>query len=208
MEEITVTYSSPIVVMESRGDKVWLKGTLIRLDVPTANGRIYRFEEANTIADEAIGKPVFVFARMGKHLRDKTHEVGNIVKTWVNEAKRSIEGIIEVGNTEFFPHIIEEVKEGWGFSVGGIVKAMQMISSGGNLLMKCVNFMIDHVQLLRPNTQADGGAIVESVSNVPVEETISFSRDPWAEVSFLKGEETIIYVKGSNIKRVTFNEEG
>jgi len=202
-EIIEVNYRSPIEVIETRGNSALISANLIRLDVPTGNGRIYRFVEAERIAKEAVGKPVRLFATwLGKHIHKKSHEVGRILKTWIDQTRRSIRGIVEIKNTKHFPHIVQEVKKNWGVSVGGHVDGFQLINKAGRLFAKCINFAITHLQLLKPDTpRGDEGAIVEAVTDVG--ESISFSRDPWTMLQ-VEGDFEL-EIKGSGISGVVID---
>lgn len=203
LDEIVINYRSPIEVMEKKGGKAYLKGTFIRLDIPTTNGRIYRFEEGQQIAREALGKPVYVFSNITGHIKNKSHEIGKIIKAWLDKPSKSIKGIVEVWNTHKFPSIVEEVRTRWGFSIGGRAQFMQFLARGSRLFMRAINFSINHLQLLRPQVQADLGAYVESVN---VQESIGFSRNPWLVANFDLADQMKIKIKGRGIKRVIYNE--
>jgi hypothetical protein len=214
LNSVIVTYTSPIEVVETVGGKTHLTGTLIRLDVPTGNGRIYRFEEAEKIAHEAVGKPVRIgvdwkreHVGFTKETRNQAEKVtiGKILKAWVDRAKKAVKGVIEIANTTAFPRIVQEVKRGWAFSVGGFIDGFQLLSKAGRLLMKCLNFAIDHLQLLRPNEpRGDRGAVVEMVASQPVGESISFSQNP---LSYLVLDTDPFYrIKGSGVRRVRIRE--
>ncbi len=200
-----VMFNTPIIVMESRNGHKFLEGTLIHLDMPTQNNRVYRFEEAEKIAREAIGKPVRVGVdSKGLHIEDEDNTVGRVTDTIIDKGKKLVKGIIEVWNTKKFPNIVDEISKAWRFSVGGWIHGFQFVhESFGRFIRKCLGFDITNIQLLRPNEKAgDEKALIEVISDSPVGETISFS--PNISVLFVDGNENI-EVRGSGIREVSIS---
>jgi len=202
---ITVFYDSKIDVMETEGGRAYLTGTLIRLDVPTGNNRVYRFEEGEKIAAEAVGKPVQIGGvSMGEHFADTKYKIGRILKAWVDGARKVIRGVVEIWNTDKLPNIVSEVKRNWGLSIGGEIDGFQLLSKGKNLLMKCINFAITHLQILRPNEpRGDREAVIDMVSNTPIYESIGF----FPQITFLMVDgEPRFSIQGSGISGVNIVE--
>uniref|UniRef100_A0A6M3XM13 Uncharacterized protein n=1 Tax=viral metagenome TaxID=1070528 RepID=A0A6M3XM13_9ZZZZ len=184
--QIEVILTGSFEVEESTVDKAILSGNLLKLDSVTGNGRRYRFEEGEQIAKDITGQSLFfgVDPKTNKHLRGKKYQVGKVLKAWVDKAKKIIKGLVEIWNTKTYPKIVEEVKSGWGFSIGGDVKALRVIVSGGRLIMECIGMIARHLQLIKPNVprgqkvaRVEGKQAVEET--ITVEETISFEPCPW-----------------------------
>lgn len=176
---IEVTYTASFEVEETTKNSVILKGPLIRLDIPTGNKRVYRFSEAAQIIKEAIGKAVHFGAdKLGKHLKSGKDRVGRVIRAWLDKATKTIWGLVEVWNTKDYPNLTEEVKTGWGFSIGGVIDAFRPIFKAGKTILECINFKFRQLQLLKPSTpRGDVGAKVSEV--IPVQESLQLSENPW-----------------------------
>ena len=194
--EYSFIITGPLDVEESFPNRAILKGTFIRLNVPTGNGRIYQIEEGQQIATGLMGMPVyFGMTKAGKHIKDQP--VGRVIKSVYNTIKKVIDGAIEVWNTFEFPDLAQRVRKGWGFSIGGKVKRFDPLGKFNKLLMPIMNAIgmkPNHLQLLEPRmSRADAGAVATEA--IPVEETMQVDPcPPWGvcEISeeSLSGEAT------------------
>ncbi len=209
-QQVDIKFTSPIEVAETVEGIKNLTGTLLRLDVPTGNGRMYSFEEADKIANEAVGVPLYygikIIDKKLYHDVSPTTKVGEVIKAWVDRASKSIKGVIKLMKSESFPTLVEEVKQGWGLSVAGSLDGIQLVKHAGRFVFKCIGFAINQLQLLSPNTpRGDMGAMVEEV--FPVQETLTFSDSMMSKINTLSNVETLINVYGDNITEVNVSYE-
>ena len=178
--------TTPIEVFESLGpNKVRAGGTFIRLEVPTKNGRIYKVNEAEQIAKDLNGKALYIHATPeGKHYNTDKMLVGQVVETIVDEAKKLIKGFVEIWNTPDFPNLVDRVKKGWGFSIGGVVE--KFIPTGYfneklKPIVHAIGMRANHLQLLEPEEKrGDPEAQVSEL--IPVMESLQLSPDPFQEI--------------------------
>lgn len=168
-----------------------LSGTFLRLDHVTGNGREYQSEEGGTIAASLIGMPVYFGAKLGidpaslrvgfKHIKKPVNMVGRVIRSIYNKANKTIKGAVEVWNTATFPDLVSKLKKGWGFSIGGRVKAFLdtgKINEYGNVVKKAIGMIANHIQLLAPKIpRGQEEAQVENIK--AVEEALMFDPCPW-----------------------------
>lgn len=177
MEEFIWEFASPTVIdiEETEQGVAIIKGTLLAEGV-TKNGNLYTIDEMEGIAASAEGKPIY-FGTMTKfdetlglvkknaHADIETNRVGRIMKTIFNAAKRKIEYIAQIMNTETFPDLISRVKKGWGISISGKGKGQLLLDTLGRIVTKAKGLIINSVQLLEPDTpRGQNQAQVEDVS--------------------------------------------
>jgi hypothetical protein len=167
-------FTSPINDIEYIPDRdsVYASGVILRLDIPTKNGRIYRVSEAEQMINEVIGTPVFIGQTRGEHNRSDDNYVGKVRE--VQNIDGVLVGKVEIWNTPRYPRLIERVKRGWGFSLGGRVKDMIQIKGKITKDLRPVysmkGMMSNHIQLLEPRTRrGDPTAMVRDI--IPVGES-------------------------------------
>lgn len=137
-----------------------IKGTLISEGV-SKNGNVYSIDEMEKLAKTAEDAPIY-FGTMDKydpdvglmkknaHANVKTNLVGKIMSAIYDAISRKVRFIAQIMNTDKFPNLIEEVKSGWGISIGGKAKGQLMLDQFGRMLTKIKDMIVNHVQLLRP----------------------------------------------------------
>lgn len=177
-------FIAPLVVdvEETAHGVAIIKGTLLAEGV-SRNGNVYTIAEMKKIAAQAVGMPMYVgtMTKMDpisgitkKHMhRDvKEHRVGRILEAWFHKASRTIKYVAELINTTIHPKIIQEVKIGWGVSIGGVAhKAQIILDQFGRILTKILGMKLDHIQLLPPTViTGQGEAKVEEMT---VQETMA-----------------------------------
>ncbi len=158
-----------------------IHGTLLREGV-SRNGNLYTIDEMKKIAGQAEGIPLYVGTMIkrnpntgriqtGMHANIEKNRVGRIIKTVFDEAKRVIKFWAELVNTKEHPHIIEEVRKGWGVSIGGIAhKAKIVINEAGEILRKILGMVLNHVQLLPPDKIT--GVVGTEIESIEVQESM------------------------------------
>lgn len=166
---------SQIIIEESNGGKkAIIQGTMLREGI-SRNGFLYTVEEMEQIANQAIGVPIFIgsctkldenygIIRDGKHANFEENKIGRIIQAVFDPVKRVIKYIAEIINTKTHPKVVEEVKSGWGVSIGGTADADLIKDSIGRLFYKIKNMIFKHLQLLEPNVAVGvEGSTVEDV---------------------------------------------
>lgn len=157
-----------------------IKGIMLREGVST-NGNVYTVDEMENIAKQAENMPIYVGTRSkidpnlgikrdNMHDNTESHCVGRIISAIFDKAKRVIRYIAEIVNTSRFPKIIEEVKAGWGISIGGKADAKVVIDKARRILYKITNMILSHIQLLEPHVKL--GQDEARVQNVEIQETM------------------------------------
>jgi len=170
-------FISPIelTIEETSAGVAIVRGTLLREGV-SRNDNLYTVEEMASIAAQAEGLPIYVgtmtkidpnygIRRENMHADVEPHRVGKIIRAVFNKAKRVIKFMAELVNTAKYPHIIEEVKKGWGISIGGVAhKAKLVVDEAGRIMRKILGLRLNHIQLLPPKILTGiAGAEVEEV---------------------------------------------
>lgn len=170
-----------IEIEETASGVALIKGVLLR-EGTSKNGNLYTISEMEKIAKQAEGMPIYVgtttkvdpnygIARKGMHNNTTPNKVGKILSATFDKTKRVIRYIAQILNTVVHPKIIEEVKAGWGISIGGVcTKARLVIDGVGRVLTKVLGMKLNHVQLIPPNViRGQDEAIV---SEVQIQETM------------------------------------
>ena len=172
-----------ITIEESASGVAMVTGTLLREGV-SRNGNLYTVSEMENIANQAEGMPIYVgtttkvdpnygIKRDNTHANFEENRVGRIIRTVFNKVKRIIKFWAELVNTKSHPKIIEEVKQGWGISIGGIAtKAKVVMDEVGRLLIKVLGMKLKHVQLLAPHIAR--GQVEAQVDGVEIQESMVF----------------------------------
>jgi len=179
-------FTSPVelIIEESLATKAgvaMISGVLLREGV-SKNKNLYTISEMPEIAKRTIGKPIYYgtmikrdnltgILKKDAHADITKNRIGKIIDTVFDKANRLIRFIAEIVNTPTFPHIVEEVKAGWGISIGGIAnKAKLIVDEARRILIKVLDLDVQHVQLLPPNKTA--GIVGAEVKNVEIQESM------------------------------------
>lgn len=176
-----ITFQAPFEIEETESkDYTIVKGTLLSAGF-TGNGHFYSFAEVKRIAKDLVGKPVrFGSSRIGKHFKTKAYEVGKVLETWIDSAKKRILGRVKIWNTSKVPQIVETIKyygSRMGFSIGGKASRLdpilknglpQLISTGHGILARIIGMKVKHLQIIPPETPRGQ----ESAKVEEVEETL------------------------------------
>lgn len=181
-------YVSPVhvTIEESSQGVAIIRGTLLA-EGESKNGNLYTVEEMAQIAPQAEGKPIYVGTMLkcdpktrlcskNAHANIKENLVGRIIKAVFDPIKRVINFWARIVNTEKYPKLIEEVKSGWGISIGGVaMNAKRIITNLGRVLTKILGLKLQHIQLLSPKTIR--GQDVAKVEGVNIQETMNLYMD-------------------------------
>jgi len=172
-----------VEVEEAHTKTVDISGILLREGV-SRNNNLYTIEEMANIAEQAEGLPVFVgtmrkrdpntgIIKTGMHADIASNRVGKIIEVFFDRLRRVIRFVARIQNTKAFPRIVEEVKKGWGISIGGVAdKAKVVLDETKRVLYKISGMILNHIQLLEPWKQTGvEGAKVESVE---IQESMTF----------------------------------
>jgi len=158
-----------------------IRGTLLAEGL-SRNGNLYTISEMKEIAKQAEGMPIFVgtmtkmdptsgIVKKNMHRDVEKHRVGRILKAWFHKVSRTIKYIAELVNSSVHPKIIQEVKVGWGVSIGGVAhKAKLVLDNFGRLLTKILGMKLNHIQLLPPHVIT--GQEEAKVEEVTVQESM------------------------------------
>jgi hypothetical protein len=172
-----------IVVEETNTEKATIKGVLLREGM-SSNGNLYTIEEMESIAKQAENIPMYLGARpkydpnlgivkQNAHANDDDNKIGKIINAVFSAKERLIRFVAEIYNTVKFPTLVEEVKSGWGVSIGGIAtKAKLMINELGKMITKVMGMQLNHVQLLSPTIKL--GQDEARIDGVEIQETMQF----------------------------------
>lgn len=200
-------FTSPLFVeVEESGTGVaMISGTLLSEGM-SRNGNLYTIEEMEKIAASAKGAPIY-FGTMTKinpnnglltknmHGNVQSNYVGQIMECFLDKIAKKIKFVAHILNTPNFPHIVEEVKHGWGVSIGGKGIGRMIIDTAGNVITKIMNLVVNHVQLLAPDVpRGQDAAQVESKEVKEIQESMLIVVDdeevPVSEITingFIKG---------------------
>jgi len=183
-------FISPTVVdiEESYQEVAIISGTLLREGV-SRNGNIYTISEMEKIANQAVGVPIYVgtmtkrdpntgLLMKNMHANLEKNKVGEIIRTKLDKASRKIKFWAKIFNTVIHPHIIEEVKKGWGISIGGIATKAKFVIDKltGKILTKIADLILNHIQLLPPTTLT--GVPSAKVEKVEIQESMILYCNP------------------------------
>jgi len=172
-------------VEETKNQSAIVEGTLL-VEGLSRNGNIYSIDEMKSIAQKAVGKPVFFGVTtkinentglLAKNLHDNSQEnrIGKILKTIWSKRNRVVTFVAEVFNTAKFPDLIQKLKSGWGVSIGGyVLDAIRRFSQKfGRNVLNIKDMVVEHLQIVPPSvTRGQDAAKVESVK---ITETMSFT---------------------------------
>ena len=184
--EFVVT--GPLEIEETFQSRALLSGIFLKLDSATKNGNEYQVEEGQQIANGLVGMPVYFGADpfTNKHIKNPENQVGRVIKTLFDKAAKIIKGTIEIFNTKTFPDIVQRVKNGWGFSIGGKAAILQktgLINQIGRAIKRVFGMKPNHLQLLEPIVpRGQEEAAVDDVNlqeTLAIEESLEFDPCPW-----------------------------
>lgn len=206
-------FISPTVVTieESSTGVAMISGTLLAEGI-SRNGNVYTVSEMKKIAEQAVGMPIYVgtmtkldpnlgVRRKGMHANVEKNRVGKIINAVFNKIARKIKYWAELVNTEAYPKIIEEVKAGWGISIGGIAtKAKIILDQFGRILTKVLGMKLTHIQLLPPDVVR--GQDVAKVEGVEIQESMIFYDVPEPKFTVKK----VILGKGLSKLKITLKD--
>lgn len=185
----TFEFTSPmeVDVAESTIGVAIIKGTLLSEGI-SSNGNLYTLDQMEKIAKTAEGAPIYYGTMMrtmngipvkNAHANIIPNLVGQIMQTFLDPIAKKIRFIAKLFSTEQFPHLIKEVKQGWGVSIGGKGRARFVLDSLGRILTKIFDLTVNHVQLLRPETpRGQNAAQVESAEPKEIQESMMFYELP------------------------------
>jgi hypothetical protein len=133
------------------------------------------------IAKQAEGVPIYLGSctkldtnygvmRDGKHDNTEPNRIGRIISAVFDPIKRVIRYLAEIVNTKTHPRVVEEVKAGWGVSIGGTADANLVLDKANRLFYKVSGMIFKHLQLLAPHVQL--GQNEARVEGVEVQETL------------------------------------
>jgi|GEM_PF-2664456 len=200
-----------ITIEESSTGVAMISGTLLAEGI-SRNGNVYTVSEMKKIADQAMGMPIFVgtmtkidpnlgIPRRGMHANVQKNRVGKIVSAVFDKISRKIKYWAELVNTEEHPKIIEEVKAGWGISIGGVAtKAKIILDQFGRLLTKVLGMKLTHIQLLPPNVIR--GQDAAKVEGVEIQESMIFYDAPNPNITIKK----MVLGKGLSMLKITLKD--
>lgn len=210
-------YQTPteITIEESASGSAIIEGVLLSEGV-SRNGNMYTLPEMENIARQSEGIPIYYGVRTGinpktglicKTLHDNREEqkIGKIIKTRLDKNLKKIFFVAEVFNTDKHPNIINQIKSGWGVSIGGFVtKADYVIDKIGRKLLKVKDMVVNHLSVIPPTIVR--GMDSAKIDNVQVQETFipiqeSMMFDLPIEETY-QPDETIVVFKGSGIKDI------
>lgn len=187
----TFEFTSPmeVDVAETAIGVAIIKGTLLSEGI-SRNGNLYSLDQMEKIAKTAEGAPIYYGVMStptlmngvpvkNAHANIEQNLVGQIMQTFLDPIAKKIRFIAKLFSTEQFPHLIEEVKQGWGVSIGGKGKARFVLDALGRILTKIFDLTVNHVQLLRPETpRGQEAAQIESAEPKEIQESMIFYELP------------------------------
>jgi len=157
-------YTSPIFIdiEESATGVAMVTGTLLSEGI-SRNGNEYTLDEMEQIAKTAKGVPIYfgtetrinpntglMTKNMHRNFKEDSY-VGEITETWIDKIARKIKFRAHIIGNSNFPNLIEEIKKGWGVSIGGKGIGKTFFDSAGRKITKIINMIVNHVQLLTPD---------------------------------------------------------
>jgi len=205
-------FISPTVVTieESSTGVAMISGTLLAEGI-SRNGNVYTVSEMKKIAKQAVGMPIYVgtmtkldtnlgIRRKGMHANVEPNRVGKIISAVFNKIARKIKYWAELVNTKAHPKIIEEVKSGWGISIGGVAtKARMILDHFGRILTKVLGMKLTHIQLLPPKVVR--GQDAACVEGVEIQESMIFYDVPEPTINIKK-----VTLKGLSKIQITLKD--
>lgn len=200
-----------ITIEETSAGVAIISGTLLAEGI-SRNGNVYTVSEMKKIAKQAIGMPIYVgtmtkldtnlgVRRKGMHANVEKNRVGKIINAVFKKAIRKIKYWAELVNTVVHPKIIEEVRAGWGISIGGVAtKAKIILDQFGRILTKVLGMKLTHVQLLPPKVVR--GQDAAKVEGVEIQESMIFYDVPEPKITIKK----VILGKGVSKLAITLKD--
>ncbi|NWG11186.1 hypothetical protein HXY33_05500 [Candidatus Bathyarchaeota archaeon] len=171
VQETAFQWQSPIQVERATNSSYIITGTLLAEGV-SRNGNLYEFEEFRTIAESALGKPLYYGttttydAKTGRfkfNAHDHNNKpIGKIIKTWIEGNKIKFKARVDAAYAF--------IRSGFGVSIGGKGLAQYLLDGAGRIINKMTNLIIDHVQILSPQTIK--GIDAAKVEDVIVQESM------------------------------------
>ena len=162
--------ANEIELEESVNNEVRVLATVLELDIPSKNGRLYQFGEGETIAKSLEGKPVYYGTNwLGKHdnplvMRESKNEpVGIVEKCWV--AGNKIKAKIKIYGESLANKIRGGAK--FLFSVGGVAKNFIKKRIGDRNVDVLEGAKCNHLQIIDGSTPVGfPSAKLEKILNV------------------------------------------
>jgi hypothetical protein len=176
-----------VTVEETVAGVAMITGTLL-VEGLSRNKNLYTIQEMAKIAKSAEGVPIYTGTMTKKdpntglmtknmHANVTRNKIGKIVKTVFDKVKRKIKFWAEIVNTAKFPTLIQEVKKGWGVSIGGMAHGARWVFKKFGKVRKLVldirDMVVNHVQLIPPTTVR--GQKEAKVESVAIQETMLFA---------------------------------
>jgi hypothetical protein len=170
------SYDTSIAIHEVGNGSITISGTLL-VEGVSKNHRLYELAEMEKIAEQTVGVPIIsgikkVVGSDGKlrtlHDDSPVNTVGKITKTTLKMKQRKIDFVGQIWNTPKYPHIVQEVKQCWGISIGGIIaSAHEIFDKVRGKLIQIKDMIVQHVCLIPPNiSRGQDAAQVETVNEV------------------------------------------
>lgn len=186
--------SKEVEFSESAGKGARIEATVMELDKPSGNNKLYRMDEGETIAKSLKNKPVFYGATSkGKHANPiigtgSNDPVGIVERAWVIGNK--IKAIVKITAQS----LIETLKRGvkYLFSVGGVALAETIKNIGNRAIHVLHGVTCNHLQIF------NFGEAIAGFPNAKMEKLIEINET----VMFFPRSRTIEII-GSGIKSVT-----
>jgi hypothetical protein len=171
--KIGFEYQTSLVINEVNQDSTTISGTLL-VEGITRNKRLYELSEMENIAKQAVGVPITTGIKrivgadgLIRTLHDENPEntIGQIIKTIFQKRFKRILFVGRIWNSEKFPNIVNEVHQGWGISIGGMVQEAHVVFDKiKGKLMKIKDMLVQHVALIPPTiSRGQQEAQVETV---------------------------------------------
>jgi hypothetical protein len=184
---IDYEFTSPFVVEieESVSGVAMISGTLLSEGLSN-NNNLYTIEEMEEIAESAIGVPIYYgtttkinpatgLLTANMHQNYVNCQVGEITESWLDKIERKIKFRAHLIDNPNFPNLINEIKKGWGVSIGGKGLCQKFVDAAGRVIKKIFALHVNHVQLLSPNTpRGQDAAQVEGTETKDIEESFSW----------------------------------
>jgi len=182
--KLNYQWNAPVKVTETSYNRATISGVLIA-EGTSRNGHLYELTELRNIAKQACGVPIN-FGTVSKLLDTKTglviknaHDespnavVGKIIRTTFSPKRKLVTFFGEIWNTKKFPNIVQEVKNGFGISIGGFIQyAQYVIDKAKRHVLQIKDMIVQHVQLVSPKVVR--GQDQAKVETVLVHESMSF----------------------------------
>lgn len=157
-------YTSPLMIdiEESAIGVAMVTGTLLSEGI-SRNGNEYTLDQMEQIAETAKGVPIYfgtetrinpntgiMTNNMHRNFKED-YRVGEITETWIDKLARKIKFRAHIIGNSNFPNLIEQIKKGWGVSIGGKGIGKIFFDAAGRKITKIMNMIVNHVQLLPPD---------------------------------------------------------